>query len=135
MSTRTSSAALLLLLLAACDAGPSDEVGPANVQVPAEPTRAAEPRIHCAASAEEQLEPVCVLEEVRTPEGSYLTLRHPDGAFRRLFVASDGRGVIAADGAEQAVVTPLGSAEIEVALAGARYRLPATVASRESSAR
>ncbi|MEI9926638.1 MAG: hypothetical protein WDN44_01590 [Sphingomonas sp.] len=35
--------------------------------------------------------------------------------------------MIAADGAERAKVTPLAPDLIEVALGGARYRLPATV--------
>ena len=56
-----------------------------------------------------------------------LTVRHPDGGFRRLQVVKDGRGLIAADGADVATVTPLGPREVEVLLSGDRYRLPATV--------
>jgi len=44
-----------------------------------------------------------------------------------LLVTQDGRGVIAADGAEAAKVTITGADGIEVALGGNRYRLPATV--------
>ena len=56
-----------------------------------------------------------------------LTIRHPDGGFRRLRITADGRGVIAADGAEPARVSVIGPADIEVAVGGDRYRLPATV--------
>jgi hypothetical protein len=35
--------------------------------------------------------------------------------------------VVAADGAEKAVISIIGNGRIEVALAGHRYRLPATV--------
>jgi hypothetical protein len=67
------------------------------------------------------------VERVQGPEGTTLTIHHPDGGFRRLLVATDGRGVIAADGADQAVVSVVADNRIEVALAGDRYRLPATV--------
>lgn len=60
-------------------------------------------------------------------EGLILTLRHPDGAFRRLLVTRDGRGVVAADGAEPATVRVLGADRIEVTVAGEHYELPATV--------
>jgi hypothetical protein len=86
-----------------------------------------EPKIACAAAGATDLTPVCTHDRTETPNGVFLTLRHPDGAFRRLQIIRDGRGVIAADGAEPAKVTPLGPAQIEVALGGARYRLPATV--------
>ena len=60
-------------------------------------------------------------------QGRIITLRGPDGGFRRLLITRDGRGVIAADGAEPARVTPLSSDRIEVAIGRDRYRLPATV--------
>ncbi len=56
-----------------------------------------------------------------------LTVRHPDGGFHRLRVTRDGRGVIAADGAQAATVTIIDKGAIEVAIDDARYRLPATV--------
>ncbi|WP_232283541.1 hypothetical protein [Sphingomonas sp. PAMC 26617] len=69
----------------------------------------------------------CTIEQVQARDGLLLTVRHPDGAFRRLLVPRDGRGVIAADGAQQAVVRAFGSDEIEVALGADRYRIPATI--------
>jgi hypothetical protein len=70
---------------------------------------------------------VCQIEQSQTEAGLLLTVRHPDGGFRKLQVVKDGRGVIAADGADIAKVTPLAAKEIEVALSGDRYRIPATV--------
>ena len=49
------------------------------------------------------------------------------GGFRRLQVATDGRGVIAADGADVASVKVVSPGSIEVAVGDDRYRLPATV--------
>lgn len=59
--------------------------------------------------------------------GKMLTLRHPDGGFRRFRVLDDGRGLEAADGAEAAKLTILDDRRIEVIAGGDRYRLPAQV--------
>ena len=84
-------------------------------------------RIECAVEGEVAFAPVCVIERVVAPEGLTLTIRAPSGSFRRLLVTKDGRGVVAADGALAAKVTPVGRDRIEVEIAGDRYRLPATV--------
>ncbi len=63
----------------------------------------------------------------RTADGLTLTVRAPDGSFRRLRVTDDGRGVVAADGALPAIVTIVGDGIIEVVIADDRYRLPATI--------
>lgn len=107
-------------LLSAC--GESDQA-PEDVLASAPP--GAE-RIECAVGGE-AFAPVCAVDRAQSPDGLTLTLRSPSGSFRRLLVTTDGRGVIAADGVEQAVVTPLGADRIEVAIGGDRYRLPATV--------
>jgi hypothetical protein len=111
----------LLPLLSAC--GDSEE---APKDVLAAAPKGAE-RIECAVRGASGFEPVCVLDRAQSPDGLTLTVRSPSGSFRRLLVTKDGRGVIAADGVDQATVTPLGSDRIEVAIAGDRYRLPATV--------
>jgi hypothetical protein len=72
-------------------------------------------------------QPVCTIERDPGEGGRSLIVRHPDGGFRRLLITSDGRGVTAGDGAEQARVTPISDKLIEVELGGDRYRLPATV--------
>ena len=83
--------------------------------------------IDCAVDGSASFAPVCTVERQSGEEETLLILRHPSGGFRRLVVTGDGRGVAAADGAEQAMVTPLGERRIEVSLGGDRYRLPATV--------
>ena len=111
-----------VLLLAGCgDAGtPSQQREDAAVAV-------GNDRIACAVGGAETLDRVCTLDRTSSPDGTTLTLRHPDGGFRRLLVTRDGRGVIAADGADPALVSVVGEQEIEVSLSGDRYRLPATL--------
>lgn len=84
-------------------------------------------RIDCATEGAARFERVCAVERSAGPDGLVLTVRSPSGSFRRLLVTTDGRGVVAADGADPAQVTLLGDDRIEVAIAGDRYRLPATV--------
>lgn len=115
-------ALLLLLALAACG---REEAGTPEGEAAIAQAEAA-PRIACARGSA-QLAPDCTVERAQGEDGLTLTLRHPDGAFRRLLVTTDGRGVVAADGAEPARVTVTGANEIDVAVADERYRLPATV--------
>ena len=84
-------------------------------------------RIACAVDGASDFEEVCAIERLSSDEGTILTLRAPSGSFRRLRIADDGRGVVAADGAAPAQVTVLADDRIEVMLDGDRYRLPATV--------
>ncbi|MEO5494886.1 MAG: hypothetical protein ABIR08_12780 [Sphingomonas sp.] len=88
---------------------------------------ASEERIECAAAGVATFARDCTVERTQAAEGLVLTVRRPDNGFRRLLVVGDGRGVIAADGAEAATVTLIGDGRIEVAIGGDRYRLPATV--------
>ena len=81
--------------------------------------------IPCQLAGTTTFEPDCGIEKSSGPDGGIVTLRHPDGGFRRLIVTRDGRGVVAADGAEAASVRMSGASEIEVSLGGDRYRLPA----------
>lgn len=108
---------LAALPLAACGESDSAQERPA----------ASDERIACAIAGAETFEPVCTVERATGEAGLILTVRAPNGSFRRLLVTGDGRGVVAADGAEEAVVTPLDGSSIEVAVGPDRYRLPATV--------
>lgn len=104
--------AALLLLLSAC--GSSEEAPRGE-------------KVDCLVEGATDFERVCTVERRFGKDGLLLTLRNPDGGFRRLLVTTDGRGVTAADGAEPAVVRILAKDAIEVTIGGDRYRLPATV--------
>ena len=114
--------ALLALFAASCGAAPEADGG--NNAATA---RAAVPddRIDCLIEGNTAFEHNCIVETADGADGPLLTIRKPDGGFRRLQVTSDGRGVIAADGAEMAVVTMLADNRIEVAIGADRFRLPA----------
>ena len=117
----TRAALLLLFALSACgDSGETPKDVLASAPEGAE-------RIECAIAGAQDFKPVCAVDRAQSPDGLTLTLRSPSGSFRRLLVTRDGRGVVAADGVEQAEVNPLGADRIEVAIGGDRYRLPATV--------
>ena len=96
---------------------------PAAVETPAADDR----KVECARAGAAAFERICTIERNDSAEGRIITLRGPDGGFRRLLITRDGRGVVAADGAEPARVTPLSPDRIEVAIGRDRYRLPATV--------
>ena len=129
MSTRISSAIILLTLLAACQQ--SDEkantAALAKVEAQQSADASADDRILCALDDSTDFKRVCSVDREKTDRGLVLTVRHPDGGFHRLLVTKDGRGVVAADGAEQAIVTIVGASDIQVKLGGDRYRLPATI--------
>jgi hypothetical protein len=108
----------LLALLAACSDPQADRERAAAD---------AADKVECALAGATAFERVCSVERMSGPEGLVLTIRAPSGSFRRFLVTKDGRGVVAADGAEAARVTVLDPGRIEVALGGDRYRLPATV--------
>lgn len=83
-------------------------------------------RIECRFGGAEQYERSCTYER-EGEGGAILVIRKPDGGFRRLRIVRDGRGVVAADGAEPAHVTILDGNRIEVEIGGDRFRLPATL--------
>lgn len=128
MFTRTSSALLFAALAAACSPEQTANTQVlANVEALQDQEAADDGLINCAVGAAATLSRVCSIERQESDRGLLLTVRHPDGGFRRLLVTEDGRGVAAADGAQPAQVTLVGSNEIEVALGDDVYRLPATV--------
>jgi hypothetical protein len=116
MFTRISSIVVGAGLLASC----SDADGPTSLDK-------GQTQISCALEGKHDFSRDCNIQRGESEAGMVLTLSGPSGSFRRLLVTTDGRGVIAADGAEAAVVTPIDSGMIEVSLGSDRYRLPATV--------
>ena len=131
MSTRISSG-ILLLTLAACSSGSQAPAGSGNSEFDNALAQASsdaddDGRIICAPAGNAAFSRQCTLDRAQTAEGLVLTVHKPDGGFRRLLVVKDGRGVIAADGAEAAKVTIVENNQIEVAIGGDRFRLPATI--------
>ncbi|MES2498143.1 MAG: hypothetical protein V4618_18655 [Pseudomonadota bacterium] len=102
------------LLLAACSS--SDEGIPG-----------ARP-IDCRLADAKGFEKICTIERTDSPEGPVLVARAPDGGFRRFLIVKDGRGVIAADGAEPVAVRPAGADHIDVTAGRMVFRLPARIA-------
>lgn len=126
MFTRTSSILALALLAGGCEqpAAPAHQ-NTVSAPIPEKhvPVGAG---VACARGGD-ALAPICSVDRTPTQDGVILTLRHPDGGFRRLKITGDGRGVVAADGAEAAKVRIAGSNEIDVTLGEDHYRLPATI--------
>ena len=102
--------------VAACNSGAGESV-----------SGAPDDRIECRIGASASFERHCTLEQADEERGRTLTIRKPDGGFRRLLVTRDGRGVVAADGAEPAIVTIVDDGRIDVAIGGDNFRLPATI--------
>jgi hypothetical protein len=129
---------LSAVMLAACGGGPADDEGPSGLpEVVAtsdrdSPAAASAPKaaapaaltIACAPPGEAELREACAVDRLSDARGTVLTIRLPDGGFRRLRVSEDGRDVTAADGSQPARVTrSAGGVDVEVG--GARFRLPA----------
>jgi hypothetical protein len=114
------------LLLLGC----GDEAGKLGNEMQPEQalTQAAAPvddgKADCAIGADAALARDCIIERA----GEILTIRHPDGGFRRFRVLADGRGLEAADGAEMARLQLVETGLVEIRIGGDRYRLPVKVA-------
>lgn len=108
-----------LALLAGCSSRAADPFGDVSDA----------DKIECRIGAATAFDRACLVERTSGADGLLLTIRHPDGGFRRFLVTTDGRGVVAADGAEPATVTVEGGDGILVSVGGDTYRLPATVKS------
>lgn len=115
------------LALAACHDRAADPQVLAKVEAAQSQAAADEGRINCALDGSKAMQRVCTVDRADTKQGLVLTVSHPDGGFHRLLVTTDGRGVVAADGAERAQVAIVDGNEIEVGIGDDAYRLPATV--------
>lgn len=132
MSLRISDALtplLLCLTLAAC--GSSGEAGGGNAATPAGASSAGDDRVvACALGGSINWTRDCAIDQSKDARGKALTIRHPDGGFRRFDIVADGRGLVPGDGSEQARISSAGADGIEVAVGQDRYRLPATFAAQ-----
>lgn len=94
----------------------------------AQPLPVDDGKADCAVGADAEWTHDCPVERA----GKMLTIRHPDGGFRRFRVLDDGRGLETADGAEQAKLQIVDAGRIEIRVGGDRYRLPAQIAGQPS---
>jgi hypothetical protein len=90
--------------------------------------------VPCALDGATEFSGSCAVDRSQVDGKLTLTVRHPDGAFRRFAVVTDGRGLAVADGAEQAVNTMQGD-KLAVTVADDRYLFPAKVKSAQGDAR
>lgn len=124
-SIRIAPLAMAMLSLAACGDSTPAKAPIAEAEERQRAHAEADGRIECAVGEGTAMRRDCTVEQIYDGERTLLTVRRPDGGFHRFVVTSDGTGVAAADGAEEAVVRIVGDGAIEVAIADARYRLPA----------
>lgn len=104
-----------VLALAACSSG--------DGAVQAQAEEGAQ-RIECAIGPGAEFGADCLVERAEAEGAIVLTVRHPDGGFRRFEQLADGRGLAAFDGADP-VEQELTGGLLEVRVAGDRYRFPA----------
>ena len=126
---------VLPLLLAGCKAEESGAPTPAETPSQA-PTVAANGNdlIECAVHGAQWFLRECEVEKSKNDSGALvLVVHHPDGAFRRFTVVTDGRGLETADGFEQAQTSVVDD-RLDVRVGDDRYRFPATIKPRDKSA-
>jgi hypothetical protein len=74
----------------------------------------------------------CSVEQQLQDGTLFLTVRHKDGAFRRFEVVADGRGLVPADGAQEAI-SEMVDGRLTVRVGDDRYRFPATIKGDDSA--
>lgn len=111
------------LMLAGCGDAPSDKKA-ALVQAGGATRDITD--VECAIGTDGAWSSDCMSDRT----GDALTIRNPDGGFRRFRILSDGRGLEAADGSEIAQVQMVDGNRIEVRIGGDRYRLPVKIAGK-----
>jgi hypothetical protein len=126
MNWRAGGACLAALTLGACGAVDRNE-DLASAEARQVRDAAAAGRVPCALAGAAVFRLDCEMQRISGSDGETLVLGRADAGFRRFRVTTDGRGVIATDGSEPAVVRIVEDGVVEVQVANDRYRLPATV--------
>ncbi|MFZ2997158.1 hypothetical protein [Sphingobium sp.] len=120
---RSLAGLVMCLMLAACGDGAGDKQA-ALVQAGGASGDVSD--VECAIGANAAWSKDCVSDRA----GDRLTIRNPDGGFRRFRILTDGRGLEPADGAEIAQVQMVDGNRIEVRIGDDRYRLPVKIAGK-----
>lgn len=117
MSMRTSSALILAIVFCGAASGCSADAEQPQAVPGAE-------RIDCALGKGAEFAADCLVERSEAGDTRILTVRHPDGGFRRFEQVADGRGLVIVDGADGAALI-FADDLLEVTVAADRYRFPA----------
>jgi len=112
-------ALVLVAALAACSRG-EQASGSAAKQA----TAPEDGSVRCALGGARDFTPDCIREVTKGPDGEIWIVRHPDGGFRRFVLIDNGTRIATADGADEVQAERIG-ADLEVRVAGERYRFPA----------
>ena len=80
-------------------------------------------KFECAIGGAKNFATACSIER---GEGTTMTVRHPDGGFRKVILKSNG-AIDTADGAETVSVQPMADGRAQVSIGEDRYRLPAAL--------
>ncbi len=126
MSMRISSIVGLTLLLTACDNRPDNAVLAEAEQRAAEQA-GDDGKIECAIDGASDFTRDCFTERLSGEGGVTMIIRHPDGGFRRFNVLTDGRGLEAADGFDQAKISIVEGGKILVNVGPDKYLLPVQI--------
>ena len=121
MFLRIFNAVLLAAVLAACS--PESSTSAAAGEGPSGAS-AASSKVPCALAGAKSYTAECVLERDSRDGKVLVTLRHPDGGFRRLIELDHGKRFAAADGSDEVAIAANGK-EIEVTLGDDHYLFPA----------
>jgi hypothetical protein len=119
---RRTAALLLLAALAACSRGEQ-----ASGSAAKEAAMPEDNHVRCALGGAKNFAPDCTREIAKGPDGETWIVRHPDGGFRRFVLIDNGARIATADGADEVQAERIG-ADLEVRVAGERYRFPAAPA-------
>lgn len=131
-SRRTVLLPLVCALVAACGSGADEGKGRGSGSAASAESADGEDRIACAPGGAEKFTNDCVVERSQDQGKLFLTVRHPDGGFRRFEVMTDGTGLATADGAQDAKVA-VADGLLDVSVGADRYKFPATVKAGEGA--
>lgn len=123
MFMRIFSSLALILLITACGRPDNDVLADAEERAASQ--QADDGRIECAINGDTNFTKGCETERLAGEDGVTLIIRHPDGGFRRFHILTDGRGLAAADGSEQAKISIVENDKILVSVGSDKYIMPA----------
>jgi len=126
MSTRIFNILALSLALTACENRPDNQIL-ADAEQRAASRAGDDGKVECAIDGARDFARDCYIERLSGENGVTMIIRHPDGGFRRFNVLTDGHGLEAADGFDQARISIVEDGRILVTVGPDQYLLPAQI--------